>query len=66
MNWIVRNLWLVPVLPLLAAGISALAKQKSRALAASLAIGSMACSFILSAWAFGYMLSLRGSGELTQ
>jgi NADH-quinone oxidoreductase subunit L len=66
MNWIVRNLWLIPVLPLLAAGISALAKQKSRALAASLAIGSMACSFILSAWAFAYVLSLRGSGELTQ
>jgi len=66
MTWIVRNLWLIPVLPLLAAGISALAKQKSRALAASLAIGSMACSFILSAWAFAYVLSLRGSGELTQ
>jgi len=66
MNWIVRNLWLVPVLPLMAAGISALAKQKSRALAASLAIGSMACSFMLSAWAFAYVLSLRGSGELTQ
>jgi NADH-quinone oxidoreductase subunit L len=66
MNWIVRNLWLIPALPLLAAGISALAKQKSRALAASLAIGSMACSFILSAWAFAYVLSLRGSGELTQ
>ena len=66
MNWIVRNLWLIPVLPLLAAGISALAKQKSRALAASLAIGSMACSFVLSAWAFAYVLSLRGSGELTQ
>jgi NADH-quinone oxidoreductase subunit L len=66
MNWIVRNLWLIPVLPLLAAGISALAKQKSRSLAAGLAIGSMACSFILSAWAFAHVLSLRGSGELTQ
>jgi NADH-quinone oxidoreductase subunit L len=66
MNWIVRNLWLIPVLPLLAAGISALAKQKSRALAAGLAIGSMACSFILSVWAFAHVLSLRSSGELTQ
>jgi NADH-quinone oxidoreductase subunit L len=66
MNWIVRNLWLIPVLPLLAAGISALAKQKRRTLAASLAIGSMAISFILSASAFAHVLALRSSGELTQ
>ena len=66
MNWIVRNLWLVPVLPLLAAGISALAKRKSRALAASLAIGSMAISFLLSIWAFAHVLWLRSNGQATQ
>ena len=66
MNWIVRNLWLVPVLPLLAAGISALAKRKSRVLAASLAIGSMAISFLLSVWAFAHVLWLRSNGDATQ
>ena len=48
MTWIVQNLWLVPALPLLAAGISALTKQRNRTLAASLAIGSMVVSFLLS------------------
>lgn len=66
MNWIVRNLWLIPVLPLLAAGINALAKQKSRALAASLAVGSMAISFLLSVWAFAHLLWLRSSSDLSQ
>ncbi len=65
MNWIVRNLWLVPALPILAAGISALAKRKSRVLAASLAIGSMAISFLLSVWAFAHVLLLRSSGQDT-
>jgi NADH-quinone oxidoreductase subunit L len=63
MNWIVRNLWLIPVLPILAAGISALAKRKSRVLAASLAIGTMACSFLLSVWAFAHVIWLRNHGE---
>jgi NADH-quinone oxidoreductase subunit L len=63
MNWIVQNLWLVPALPILAAGISALAKRKSRVLAASLAIGSMAISFLLSLWAFAHVLWLRNHGE---
>ncbi len=67
MNWIVRNLWLIPALPLLAAGVTALAKQKRRAFAASLAIGSMALSFLLSVWAFAHVLLLRGTGaEATQ
>ena len=66
MNWIVRNLWLIPALPLFAAGISALTKQKSRARAASLAIGSMAISFVLAVWAFTHVLLLRSSGQATQ
>jgi len=65
MTWIVQNLWLVPTLPLLAAGISALARQRSRILAASLAIGSMALSFLLSVWAFAHVLWLRNHGAPT-
>jgi NADH-quinone oxidoreductase subunit L len=66
MNWIVNNLWLIPALPLAAAGISALAKQKSKVLSASLAIGSMALSFLLAVWAFAHVLLLRSSGQATQ
>ena len=62
MIWILRYLWLVPTLPLLAAGIIALAKRQSRALAASLAIGSMAISFLLSVIAFAHVLSQRSHG----
>ncbi len=57
MSWIVKNLWLIPALPILAAGISALAKQRQRVLAASLAIGSMAVSFLLALCAFVHVLS---------
>ena len=66
MNWIVRNLWLIPALPLFAAGISALSKQKSKARAASLAIGSMGLSFLLAVCAFAHVLALRSSGQATQ
>lgn len=45
-------LWLIPALPLLAAGLSALAKQRQRTLAAALAIGSMALALGLSVIAF--------------
>jgi NADH-quinone oxidoreductase subunit L len=52
MTWIVTNLWLIPALPMLAAGIIALSKQRQRRLAASLAIGSMTIAFALSVIAF--------------
>ena len=52
MNWIVKILWLVPTLPLLAAGISALLKQNQRRASASLAIGAMSISFLISCAAF--------------
>src|SRR5256885_161612 len=52
MTWTVQNLWLIPALPLLAAGLSALARQERRRFAASLAIGSMGLSFGLSCVAF--------------
>jgi NADH-quinone oxidoreductase subunit L len=63
MTWIVRNLWLIPALPALAAGLSALAKQRNRKFAASLAIGSMGLSFVLSLCAFAQTLSSSGHGE---
>ena len=63
MTWIVQDLWLVPVLPTFAAGINALLKQRSRIAAASLAIGSMALSFLLSLCAFAHVLGNRG-GEV--
>ena len=63
MNWLVQNLWLIPALPLLAAGLSALAKQRSRALSATLAIGSMALAFGLSCAA---LVSTLGAPEARQ
>jgi len=56
MNWIVQYLWLIPALPLVAAGIIAVNKQPQRKLAASLAIGSMAVGFLLSLCAFAATL----------
>jgi len=56
MLWIVKNLWLIPALPLVAAGIIAVNKQPARKLAASLAIGSMAIGFLLSLCAFSATL----------
>jgi len=56
MAWIVQNLWLVPALPILAGGVIAVTKQRHRAVAASLAIGSMAISFLLALCAFAHVL----------
>src|SRR5258708_2226892 len=52
MNWIVPNLWLIPALPLIAAGILAVTKQPQQRLAATLAIGAVVISFVLSVAAF--------------
>ncbi len=57
MSWIVRSLWLIPVLPMLAAGVSALLKREQRRLSASLAIGSMGISFVLALSAFAQALA---------
>ena len=62
MDWIVKNLWLIPALPLLAAGLSALAPQRCRKFASSLAIGSMVIAFALSVVAFVHTLH-SGHGE---
>jgi NADH-quinone oxidoreductase subunit L len=62
MIWIVKNLWLIPALPLFAAGIIAVNKQPARKLAATLAIGSMALGFLLSLCAFAATLGYHGDG----
>jgi NADH-quinone oxidoreductase subunit L len=53
---IVKYLWLIPVLPLLAAGVSALLSRKQRGPAAALAIGAMSLSLVLSLIAFATTL----------
>jgi NADH-quinone oxidoreductase subunit L len=66
MIWIVKNLWLIPALPLFAAGIIAVNKQPARKLAASLAIGSMALGFLLSLCAFAATLGHHGEGSFRE
>ena len=61
MNWLIQNLWLIPALPLLAAGASALLKRSSRTEAASLAIGAMVLAFFLSCTAFVQTLGAHGA-----
>ncbi|HXT12053.1 MAG TPA: NADH-quinone oxidoreductase subunit L [Candidatus Angelobacter sp.] len=60
MPFIVKYLWLIPVLPMLAAGLSALAPRRHRAFSASLAIGSMVISFLLALCAFTHVLGMHG------
>jgi NADH-quinone oxidoreductase subunit L len=55
--WIFRNLWLIPALPMLAAGVAALLKQSQRRFSATLAIGSMSVSLLLAIAAFGQALA---------
>src|SRR5579859_4129319 len=56
MNWIAQYLWLIPVFPLFAAGLTALMKQPRRRFAAGLAIGAMTVSLVLSCLAFAVFL----------
>jgi NADH-quinone oxidoreductase subunit L len=60
MTWIAQNLWLIPVLPLMASGVIAVNKQRQRRLAATLAIGSMLLAFLLSLCAFSATLLHHG------
>ena len=62
MAWIVQNLWLIPAIPVLAAGVTAIARQRNRIFAASVAIGSMFLSLLLSLVAFAHTLHLSGQG----
>jgi NADH-quinone oxidoreductase subunit L len=63
MNWIVHYLWLIPGLPLLAAGLSAVAPRPQRKFASWLAIGSMIGALVLSCIAFANTLQQPGTGE---
>jgi NADH-quinone oxidoreductase subunit L len=60
MTWIAQNVWLIPVLPLVASGVIAVNKQRQRKLAATLAIGSMVLAFLLSLCAFSATLLHHG------
>jgi NADH-quinone oxidoreductase subunit L len=66
MDWIVHDLWLVPALPLVAAGVSAVLKQRQRRLAAVLAIGSVAAALGLSCVAFTNAIEHSGHGSAAQ
>jgi NADH-quinone oxidoreductase subunit L len=55
-SFIVQNLWLIPAVPIVAAGWIAFLKQPKRTAAAVLAIGSLAFSLLLSLVAFGHVL----------
>jgi NADH-quinone oxidoreductase subunit L len=63
MDWIVQHLWLIPALPLGAAGLGALLKQRQRRFAALLAIGSMVFALALSCVAFVNALQHPGHGS---
>src|SRR6516225_4977968 len=54
---IAHILWLIPTVPMVAAGAIALMKQPARRLASSLAIGSLAISLLLALVAFGHVLT---------
>jgi len=54
---IAKVAWLIPALPIVAAGLAALLKQSRRKTAATLAIGSMGLSLLLSLLAFAHVLA---------
>src|SRR5579871_6453321 len=54
---IVQLLWLIPALPIVASGAIALLKQPRRKVAATLSIGSLIISLLLSLAAFAHVLS---------
>lgn len=65
MPWIAANVWLVPLLPLLAAGVTALLARDQRRLAAALAVGSIGGSLLLSIVAFAATLGVeQGPGPV--
>lgn len=62
-SWIGRILWLIPALPIVAAGIIALLKQPSRKLASTLAIGALFLSLLLALAGFGDVLAGWAGGH---
>jgi NADH-quinone oxidoreductase subunit L len=60
---IAKMLWLIPAVPMVAAGVIALLKQPRRRLASSLAIGSLGFSLLVALAAFGHVLAGWMSGH---
>jgi NADH-quinone oxidoreductase subunit L len=54
---IAEILWLIPAVPILASGFIALLKQPKRRLAATLSIGSLSVSLLLSLYAFAHVVA---------
>jgi NADH-quinone oxidoreductase subunit L len=50
-------LWLIPAVPIVASGVMALLSQSRRTISATLAIGSLSFSLLLSLIAFGHVLA---------
>jgi NADH-quinone oxidoreductase subunit L len=63
---ITEILWLIPAVPIVAAGLSALLKQSGRKISATLAIGSLIFSLLLSLVAFAHVLSDWMAGIATR
>src|SRR3954469_14391661 len=59
---IAQILWLIPAVPMVAAGVIALMKQPARKLASTLAIGSLSVSLLLALVAFGHVLTSWSHG----
>ncbi|MBL9138972.1 MAG: NADH-quinone oxidoreductase subunit L [Verrucomicrobiales bacterium] len=60
MTWIATQIWLIPMLPLLAAGVIGLLPRRSDQPAMALAVGSMAGALVLSVLAFLFTLTHGG------
>lgn len=58
-----HNIWLIPLLPLLAAGIGAVTPRTGRKLAAGAAIAAMAGAFVLAVLALVTALQQRAAGQ---
>lgn len=63
MNWLVQNIWIIPALPLVAAGMTALCRRSRRRLAAGAAIGAMGLAVILSTIALNAAAAKSGQGS---
>ncbi len=63
MNWLVQNIWVIPALPLVAAGMTALCQRSRRRLAAGAAIGAMGLAVIFSTIALIATAAKSGQGS---
>jgi len=63
---ILRNLWLIPAVPMVTAGIIALLRQPRKRTAARLAIGGMSCSLLMAIAAFAHVLTAWSHGNPTR